>query len=231
MSKSTTNQLANVWFNEYVRLTYWIGRVWTRRLLDWKGKSYAANDIEELAQDAVARGYDRFAKRCTRKLPQEDNRKKWICQCMVRACQDAVRNKSRFGSVSSRYSTRDDVTNRFRRIRPKTDEQCDFFEPVDEPIAHPVQQWEIREVVRCLPEHLQDTAVYASVGLTQQQSALLQKCCERTVRNRLREIREILDPTPNIYTVIVSALEAYLDKPPKRDGQSLSPILETALAG
>jgi hypothetical protein len=73
--------------------------------------------------------------------------------------------------------------------------------------------------------------VFAAVGLTQQQSAVLQKCSERTVRNRLREIREILDPRPNIYEVIVSALEACLDKPRKQDGQPLLPILETAIAG
>ena len=236
MSKCTTNALAKVWFDEYVRLAYWIGHKWTRRLLDYKGIEYAASDIEEYAQDAVAHGYDRFCKIVHKKVKGKD-RKKWVCRCMVRACRDAVRNKSRFGSVSSRYSVRDDAMNprRFdgkKRIGTHgTDGEREYLDPIYEPVPHAIQQWEIRQVAECLPEHLQDTATYAAVGLTQAQSALLQKCSDRTVRNRLREIREILDPTPNIYAVIVSALEACLDKPRKRDGQPLLPILQTALAG
>jgi DNA-directed RNA polymerase specialized sigma24 family protein len=239
MSKSIASpvvrELAAEWFNEYIRLAYWIGRTWTRRLLDWQGKEYAASDLEEYAQDAVARGYERFLKRCAKSICGKSDRKKWVCQCMVRACQDALRNKSRFGSVSDRYAVRDDATNRFCRVRPAarhgTDEERAYLDPEYFPVQHPVQQWELREVVRCLPEHLQDTAVYAAIGLTHADSALLQGCCERTVRNRLSEIREILDPTPNVYAIIVDALLCCMDKPRGRDGQRLLPILQTALAG
>jgi hypothetical protein len=216
MSESTTNVLARTWFDEFIRLAYWIGRKWTKRLLESRGVSCAASELEEYAQDAVCRGFDRFAK-IVRKVRGLD-RKKRVCQCMVRACQDAVRNRSRFGSISEPAAIRDDATARFRRVRPSalhgTDEERDYLDVEYAPVGHEVQQWEVAQLAeKYIPEPLRQTAIFAAMGLCQADSAVLQHVTDRTVRNRLREIREYLDPMANPYAVIAYALEcARLDK-------------------
>lgn len=210
MSQSTVNVLARKWFEEYARLAYWIGRRWTRRLLDWRGHDYAASDLEELAQDAVARGYDRFCK--VQNKVRGVDRKKWVCRCMVRACQDAVRAKSRFGNPSDPVAIRDDATNRKRRVRPSarhgSDSEREYLDVEYIPVVPIVQRWEVEELVdKWLPEHTRKTAIYAAMGFSQPESALLQGCSERTIRNRLQDIREHLDPSVNWYAVLCSALE------------------------
>jgi hypothetical protein len=49
-----------------------------------------------------------------------------------------------------------------------------------------------------------------AMGITQRDSAAIQGCSERTVRNHLTEARQLLDPTPNLYDVCVSALRQEL---------------------
>ncbi len=82
MSHSIVSQLAAKWFVEYSRLAYWLGRRWSRRLLDYRGRRYSSDELEELAQDAVCRGYDRLVKRCQREVCGQSDRehKRWVCQ-------------------------------------------------------------------------------------------------------------------------------------------------------
>ena len=61
MFDSTVSGLASQWFDEYSRLAYWLARRWSRRLLACRARSCSADELEELAQDAVCRGFDRFA--------------------------------------------------------------------------------------------------------------------------------------------------------------------------
>ena len=68
MSKSMVSELAKQWFEDYARLAYWVAWRWSERLLNGKARSYSPTDLEELAQDAVCRGYDRFAKRCQNEI-------------------------------------------------------------------------------------------------------------------------------------------------------------------
>lgn len=212
MSQSNVHGLASQWFDEYARLAYWVARRWTKRLLDGKGQRYSVSDIEELSQDAVCRGYDRFAKRCAREVCGQSVRKRWVCQCVMRGARDAVRSKSRFGSISSLTAVRDDAMNRFRRITPSfthgTDNEQALIEQLDDaPVAHGVQRWELEQfIAQELPSHLQATATYAACGLTQEQSATLQGVTARTVRSRLNETRGILCPEINAYAVICEAL-------------------------
>lgn len=236
MCKSMLSSLVSQWFDEYVRLAYWLARKWCQRLLDAKARNYSATDLEELAQDAVARGFDRFVKRCERNVCGQSDRKKWICQCVRRGAQDAVKQKSRFGSVSDPCAVRDDVLNRCLRVthgyvHGNDNEKQDALEQIHYvPLPHAVQRWELEELIqRELPFHLQQTALYAACGLTQEQSAILQGVTDRQIRNRLQEIREYLDPCPNIYAVICSAIEACLTQPRKQDGQALLPFLLDAL--
>ena len=63
MSKSILSPLVAQWFDEYHRLAYWLARRWTKRLLDYRSRTISADELQELAQDAVCRGFDRFAKR------------------------------------------------------------------------------------------------------------------------------------------------------------------------
>ena len=220
MSHSTISQLASQWFAEYTRLAYWIARRWARRLLDYRGRSYSPNELEELAQDAVCRGYDRFVKRCERDVCGLSDRKRWVCQCVTNGARDAVRSKSRFGSISSHVAVRDDVMNRCHRVKPgfthgDDSEKQDALEQVGYvPISYAVQRWELEQLIeRELPAHLRATALYVPCGLTQEQSAILQGVSARTVRSRLAEIRKLLDSQTNVYAVVCAALLSCLDEP------------------
>lgn len=230
MLDSTVSQLAAQWFDEYHRLAYWLARRWAQRLLAYRGRSYSANELEELAQDAVCRGFDRFAKRCQREVCGLSVRKRWVCQCVIKGARDAVRSKSRFGSISAPASVRDDVMNRCQRVdngftHGNDNEKQDALTHASyTPIDHPVQRWELEQLVaRELPAHLQATALYAACGLTQDQSAVLQGVTDRTIRTRLTEIRNLLWPQSNVYAVICEALQECLDKP--RRQRTLSALL------
>ena len=221
MSKSILSPLVAQWFDEYHRLAYWLARRWTKRLLDYRSRGCSADELQELAQDAVARGFDRFANRCQRDVCGASDRKRWVCQCVIKGAHDAVRSKSRFGSITAPASVRDDVMSRCQRVdcagftHGNDDEKQDALAQVAcVPIDHPVQRWELEQLVaRELPAHLQPTALYASCGLTQEQSAILQSVSERTIRNRLKEIRAILWPQTNAYAVICEALQECLGNP------------------
>lgn len=230
MFDSTVSQLAAQWFDEYHRLAYWLARRWAQRLLAYRGRSYSANELEELAQDAVCRGFDRFAKRCQREVCGLSDRKRWVCQCVTKGAHDAIRCKSCFGSITEPVAVRDDVLNRCQRVdtgftHGNDDEKQDALSQVAcVPIDHPVQRWELEQLIeRELPAHLRQTALYAACGLTQEQSATLQSVTDRTIRSRLKEIRSLLWPETNVYAVICEALQECLDKP--RRSQTLLALL------
>ena len=236
MFQGTLSGLVSQWFTEYGRLAYWVARRWSWRLLNRYARDYTPDELEELAQDAIARGFDRFAKRCAKSVCGESDRKKWVCQCVVRGAKDAVRAKSRFGSVSSHVAVRDDAMNRYARVSAgfvhgDDDEKHGALEQVHySPVVYAVQRWELEELAdRELPEHLRATAIYAACGLTQEQSAILQDVTDRTVRNRLQELRDYLCPDANVYAIVCAALEACLTKPHRRDGQTLLPFLADAV--
>jgi RNA polymerase sigma factor (sigma-70 family) len=220
MFDSTVSGLASQWFDEYSRLAYWLARRWSRRLLDCRARGYSFDELEELAQDAVCRGYDRFLKRCQREVCGASDRKRWVCQCVIRGARDAIRRKSTFGSLTSPVAIRDDAMNRYQRVTPgfthgDDSERQDALAQVSYvPIDYPVQRWELEQLIaRELPAELQASALYAACGLTQEQSATLQGVTARTVRNRLAEIRKLLDSQANVYAVICEALSSCLDKP------------------
>ena len=218
MFQSIVREFASQWFDDYSRLAYFVARRWTRRLLDCQARSYSASEIDELAQDAICRAYDRFAKRCAREICGESDRKSWVCQCVVRGVRDAIRAKSRFDSLSAGVAVRDDVMNRCVRVSTGfvhgDDDERDALDVEAKPVDHAVQRWELEQLIGSeLPADLQPTATYAACGLTQAQSALLQGVTDRTVRNRLQDIRNHLSPSPNPYAVICDALRACLDEP------------------
>lgn len=217
MLQAIVSEMAKQWFTEYYRLAYWLGRRWSQRLLDRQARQYSADELAELSQDAVCRGFDRFVKRCSKEIPGVTSRKRWVCQCVIRGARDAVRAKSRFGSITDPVSVRDDAMNRYNRVSPgfvhgADDERQDAMEAVAyRPVVHAVQRWELEELIeKELPSHLQQTALYAVCGLTQDQSAILQGVTDRTVRNRLSEIKEYLAPDWNIYGIICAALRVSL---------------------
>jgi DNA-directed RNA polymerase specialized sigma24 family protein len=236
MVESSLSGLVSQWFTEYGRLAYWVARRWVRRLLDCYARDCSPDELEELAQDAIARGFDRFAKRCAKSVCGQSDRKKWVCQCVIRGVRDAIRAKSRFGSVSDGVAVRDDAMNRYKRVAPgfvhgDDNEKQDAMEAVHYcPVVYAVQRWELEELVeRELPPHLRPTALYAALGLTWKQSGILQDVSDRTVGNRLQELRDYLCPDANIYAIVCAALEACLNKPSKRDGQPLLPFLADAI--
>ncbi|MBC8356998.1 MAG: hypothetical protein H8E66_33925 [Planctomycetes bacterium] len=222
MFDSTVSQLAAQWFDEYHRLAYWLARRWAQRSLDYRARNYSANELEELAQDAVCRGFDRFVKRCCREVCGASDRKRWVCQCVTKGAFDAVRCKSRFGSISSSVAVRDDVMNRCQRVDTgfthgnDNEKQNALAQVSYAPIDHPVQRWELEQLIdRELPAHLRATAIYSACGLTQEQSAILQGITDRTIRTRLAEIRDLLCPQDDVCAVICEALQECLDKPRK----------------
>jgi len=164
MSDSTLSQLVAQWFNEYHRLAYWLARRWARRSLAYRARRYSANELEELAQDAVCRGFDRFAKRCQREVCGLSDRKRWVCQCVIKGALDAVRSKSRFGSITEPVAVRDDAMNRCQRVDAgfshgtDNEKQDALAQASYAPIDHPVQRWELEQLVeRELPAHLRAT--------------------------------------------------------------------------
>lgn len=236
MSKSSLSGLFSQWFTEYIRLAYSVARRSVWRLLNRYARDYSPDELEELAQDAIARGFDRFAKRCAKSVCGESDRRKWVCQCVVCGARDAVRAKSRFGSISDSVAVRDDAMNRYKRVAPgfvhgDDNEKQDALEAVHySPVVYAVQRWELEEIVnRELPPHLRPTALYAALGLTQEASGIVQGVTDRTVQNRLQEIRALLCPDANIYAIVCAALVACLTKPRKHDGQRLLPILADAI--
>ena len=82
MFQSIVQELCQQWFEEHARLAYWVSRRWCQRFAHYRAMAYSASDLEELAQDAVCRGYDRFVKRSLREVCGASDRKRWICQCV-----------------------------------------------------------------------------------------------------------------------------------------------------
>lgn len=220
MSHATTSKQVSQSFAEFAPLAYWIARRWAGRFLERSARRDPDACLEELAQDAVCRAYNRFARRCAKQDCPPDQRRAWIGQSVMRAIRDALRARSRFGSVTCPSAVRDDVTNRCLRVELgyhgcANDGQHATMEDVqDQPAAQDVQRWELERVAqRELPAELRPTAIYAACGLTQAESAALQGVTDRTVRNRLREIRQYLDPSVNPYAVVCAALrECLADK-------------------
>ncbi len=205
MSKSTVLDLASQWFGEHTKLAYWIaGKELTNQVRARGMKHY---EMDELMQDTVARAYGRFVARCEKRIPKPDERKDWVATCVQFAVKDTIRNKSTFGYdlESDRYAVRSDATSQLRRTELTA-------EPHTPPDTHPIEDWEIQRVVERegIPKRLQATALNAAMGLTQRASARRQGVHERTIRNRLRDIREHLSPNviPNAYATIVAALQA-----------------------
>jgi DNA-directed RNA polymerase specialized sigma24 family protein len=230
MSKSTKNLSARVWFSQFATLAYWIARKWTRGIKACQGVFLTTDELEELTQDAVCRGWDRFSRRCESGIPSdEETAKEWLCQCSLYAARDTVRRKSAFGTESTPAQIRGDAYQRFQREgrnlryvpqrgKPEFSDDTDLRAFVD------------RELAELSPK-LRDVAYQLALGHTHVTIASDLGIAERTVRNRRKAIREHLAPTPNVYATIVAAVEACRDKPRKRNSQPLSPILEAALAG
>ncbi len=237
MSHPIVSQLASQWFSEYSRLAYWIARQWCKRLLDYSARRYSADELAELAQDAVCRGYDRFAKRCATDICGQSERRQWVCQCVMRGVRDTIRSKSCFGSITDGVAVRDDAMNRFTRahagyVHGHDNEKQDALDQLHyQPVPHAVQQWELEQLAeRELPDHLRLTAVYAACGLTQEQSAIIQGVTSRTVRKRLREAREYLAPELSIYAIVCDALRACMNQQDERNNEPAQPLLTESAA-
>ncbi len=237
MSKSNVRKQVSQTFAEFAPLAYWIARRWAERLLESNAQHRSESDLEELAQDAVCRAYDRFVKRHDKQDCPESDRKAWVGQCVMHGVRDAMRAKSRFGSITSPCAVRDDVMNRCVRIpigmvHGTDEEKRNALGDVEaKPVAYDAQRWELEQVINLeLPADLRPTAIYQACGLTQAESAALQGVTDRTVRNRLRDIRVYLNPPLNAYAVICDAVRACLDQPRKQSGQSLQTLLSDGAA-
>ena len=205
MSKSTVLDSASQWFGEHVKLAYWLaGKELTKQV---RARGMVRYEMDELMQDTVARAYGRFVTRCEKSLPNPDERKEWVATCVQFAVKDAIRNKSTFGYEleSDRYAIRGDAMTQLHRTEPAA-------EPHTRPDTHPIEPWEIQRVIERegIPERLHATALDMAMGLTQPASAKRQGFSERTLRNRLRDIREYLSPNviPNVYAKVVAAIQA-----------------------
>ena len=199
MSHSIVCTSASQWFSENHRLAYWMAQRWCQRLLAYRGRFVSSNELDELAQDAVCRGYDRFLKRCTAQACGASDCRRWACQCLIFAAKDAIRAKSTFGSITSGTAVRDDVMNRRVRVNPgfvhgSDDEQQDALAQVEyQPVPSPVQRWELEQVAhRELPADLAEVCTLVATGLTQLQVGLLLGVTARTIRKRLQAARQYL---------------------------------------
>jgi DNA-directed RNA polymerase specialized sigma24 family protein len=213
MCESTTNTVARQWFAVHIARAYLTARHQVVRLLDRAGYDYTPSDVEELIQDTVCRGYASFCKVVLSKATVK-NMEHWIYRCVVLASRDAVRNRSTFGSVSSHTAVRDDAMNRLHRVIPTGPHGTDGEMDVEYvPVVPEAQRWEIEAEIerQGIPKKLRMTAVYEALDFTQEDSAKLQGCTDRTVRNHLSQIRAFLDPeAESWYVIIVDALKESL---------------------
>jgi len=215
MSKDNENVLGRKWYGEDLGLVYGVAWKWARRYVHLEGWGLsAARDLEELVQDGVCRGFADFANRASRVRGLD--RRREVCRSVIRGVRKAVRSKARFGNPSTPQAVRADAMNRWRRVRPDgrhgTDEERDYLDVEYVPVTPEAKRWEIEELVRQndIPERYHLTAVYAAMGFTQVQSALLQGVDERTIRNHLKAIREHLNPLGTLYGIVCWALEVAL---------------------
>ena len=200
MSHCTPSDVVAKWFTKHARLVYWLARNRCYGLLHARTGDCSPDRVEEIAQDAVCRAYDRMLKRCKRQPCPESECRDWICQCVKMASFDACRAKSTFGSITSPSVVRDDVMNRRHRVQLSSrgdrdnDETSDTLQQVEyKPVTYHAQRWELEQVAeRELPVHLRPTAVSRACGMTLQQSATLQGVSSRTVSYRLREAQAYL---------------------------------------
>jgi DNA-directed RNA polymerase specialized sigma24 family protein len=199
-------------FDNLLPLAYFLARKRVISHLARVGVEALPDRVAELAQDTVCRAYDKYGKRCRKSPPADDATvRKYVIQATVYAARDAVRSKSTFGSISSPAAIQNDAFHRYKRTRPDgihgTDEERALLDPPEQPVSQEAQGWEVRQLAEeNLPADLVDTAVFAASGIDQELSAKAQGCTSRTVRNRLAQIRGILDPRTNIYAVICAAL-------------------------
>ena len=205
MSQCTSTGWLSQCFEEHKRLAYWLARHWTARLLAHRGRFVSAELLEELAQDAVCRGFSRLI-RCEAK---PENPKAFMCSAITYGALDALRAKSTFGSISESAAIRGDAMNRFVRVTTDNDGARDLLDGIaSESKPMPATRCEIEFVAdRELPEHLRATAVHAAIGLTQSDSAKIQGATVRTVGRRIAEVRRYLNPSPNAYAAVVEALQ------------------------
>jgi DNA-directed RNA polymerase specialized sigma24 family protein len=213
---STLNRrIARDVFQAHVGLVYAIARKWCPKILARLGKHIPPDEIQETIQDAVCRALNAMLQRCDRQLPKLPERKAWVAQCAMSGVKNACKTARRFGNPAPQAGYVDAMARRgspeigaFRHgldaERQSVLEQVHYV-----PVEYGVQRWEVEELLQRerLPEHLHKTALYAAMGLTQADSALLQGVTDRTIRNRLQEIRQYLNPSsPNVYSVVVEAL-------------------------
>ena len=160
-------------------------------------------EMEELVQDGVCRACGSFLSRCEERLPDVEERKDWVVQCAIFATKRACVAKTTFGNPEPKTGYVDAMDRR-GSFRPESDEDWygDALEAVhNQPVEYEVQRWEIEELLERehVPLKLRKTAVYAAMGISQEESALLQGCCTKTVQNRMSELQEYFNPAYAVF--------------------------------
>ena len=214
---SLTRRIARDVFASFTPgLVYAVAARAVSRQLSRQQRTVPPVELQELIHDAVCRGFGSFVNRCDKGLPKLADRKAWVCQCVVSGAKNACKTARRFGDPAP-FRGYVDALNRRGGLEPRgfwhaTDaERSDALEQMHYvPVQYEAQGWEIMQLLKSqnVPEHLHTTALAAAMGFSQADSAELQKCTERTVRNRLTELRDWFNPSwnPNPYAVICSAL-------------------------
>jgi len=219
---SLNDRIAHEVFEKHVAMVYWLARKWVPRITARWGKDVPPVELEELVQDAVARAAGSFFRRVAKHgLPKLAKRRAWVGQCTMSAVKHALCARRAFGNEVPFNGYVDAMDRRGcpdkRAPRHGTDSERENWlsEIHYVPVEYPVQRWEIEELLERehVPAKLRKTAVYAAMGIGQEDSGKLQGCCERTIRNRMTELREWLNPpcTRNVYTVVIEALQEILD--------------------
>jgi DNA-directed RNA polymerase specialized sigma24 family protein len=217
---STLNaQIGREVFANNVKLVYSIARKWCPRMLAWRGVYVAPAELDEYVQDAVCRAYGNFMQRCERSLPAVSERRAWVGQCAMSGVKNATKTARRFGNPVPQPGYIDAMNRRgnsrglsFRHGSDEERRKALESIPCREENPSPAEPKELLALLdrEGLKAELRDTAFYAMIGLSTEQSGQLQGVTDREVRYRLQEIREYLNPNANPYYVIVSALKEVL---------------------
>jgi hypothetical protein len=213
--------------DEQIGMVYFVGRKWIPKLLRQRGRDIPRDvELEDMVQDVAARTYATAIGWCSKHpIPRTyEERGKIVGKLAFMKCRTVIRTKSTFGSAlvggyqdaytqpawrreSLAYCpTREgaiDQTADLQEVRDEWNTERQLPNKIGRNWVGDERQY-MEEWIRQneVPKRLAKTLLYAAVGLNQEDSAKLQGCNDRTIRNHLDKLRQWFTSTPERFNVL-----------------------------
>ena len=188
-------------YSEQYGLVQAVCRKRCRNRLEKRGVYLSRTALQDVIDDAVARSWKEF---CKRYWQADSAKQAALVAGGIASRRVAERRLANLGSERKRgYS--DALDHRAADKRIGLEEEQGNVKSHYVPTKEDHQAFQ--DILDCLPKRLRATAEYASCGVSQVDSAVLQHCTERTVQNHYAEIRPLIGQRV-VAGVIGSALQA-----------------------